>query len=44
MFIIQTKLAMISFKHPKYIVSYCSNTVDATVTLGVSQYLRNITS
>jgi hypothetical protein len=34
MFIIQTKLARISFKIPKYIVSYCLNTVDATVALG----------
>jgi hypothetical protein len=28
---------MISFKLPKYIVSYCSGTVVATVTLRVSQ-------
>jgi hypothetical protein len=28
---------MISFKLPKYIVSYCSGTVAATVTLRVSQ-------
>jgi hypothetical protein len=36
-FYVQTKLARISFKLPKYIVCYRSGTVSATVTLGVSQ-------
>jgi hypothetical protein len=36
-FNIRTKLARISFKHLKYIVSYCSITVAAIVILGVSQ-------
>jgi hypothetical protein len=36
-FDIQPQLARISFKLPKYLVSYRSGTVAATVTLGVSQ-------
>jgi hypothetical protein len=33
----RVKLTRISFKLPKYIVSYCSGTIAATVILGVSQ-------
>jgi hypothetical protein len=40
-FNIQIKLAKISFKPPKYIVTYCSTTVVAIVTLGVSKLSRS---